>query len=262
MSPTLDEKEIAMIELVRLEEYCNTLLNIQAYQDYCPNGLQVDAGRERVRKIVSGVTASQALIGAALDAGGDLLLVHHGYFWKNEAAPLTGVKGRRVRALITGGISLLAYHLPLDAHPEFGNNRQLGMRLGLRDAEPMPSEEGLLWKGELPSPECARDLGRRIEDALGRTPLHLSGGRDAVRRIGWCTGAAQGYIERAAAAGLDAFISGEVSEATAHLARELGIHYFAAGHHATERFGVQALGRHLAERFAVEHCYIEIENPV
>ena len=262
MSQSPDENETTMIELARLEEYCNTLLNSQAYDDYCPNGLQVDAGRARVAKIVSGVTASQALIEAALDAGGDLLLVHHGYFWKNEPAPLTGVKGRRVRALIAGGMSLMAYHLPLDAHPEFGNNRQLGDRLGLQDSEPVSPEEGLLWKGELPSPEPAGDLGARIGNALGRAPLHLAGGGDRVRRIGWCTGAAQGYIEQAAAAGLDAFISGEVSEATAHLAKELGIHYFAAGHHATERFGVQALGRHLAERFALEHRYIEIQNPV
>lgn len=251
-----------MIELSRLEAYCNTLLNASAFQDYCPNGLQVDAGRQAVGRLVTGVTASQALIEAAADEKADLLLVHHGYFWKNEPAPLTGVKGRRVRTLMKAGISLLAYHLPLDAHPELGNNRQLGTRLGFADAEPLDGNDGLLWQVELAEPLAPPELAARIERCLGRPALHLPGGADPVRRVGWCTGAAQGYIEQAAAAGLDAFISGEVSEATTHLARELGIHYFAAGHHATERFGVQALGGHLAERFAIEHRFLEVPNPV
>ena len=251
-----------MIELSRLEAYCNTLLNASAFQDYCPNGLQVDAGRQAVGRLVTGVTASQALIEAAVNEKADLLLVHHGYFWKNEPAPLTGVKGRRVRTLMKAGISLLAYHLPLDAHPELGNNRQLATQLGFADAEPLDGNDGLLWQAELAEPLPPPELAARIERSLGRPALHLPGGADPVRRVGWCTGAAQGYIEQAAAAGLDAFISGEVSEATTHLARELGIHYFAAGHHATERFGVQALGGHLAERFAIEHRFLEVPNPV
>ncbi len=251
-----------MIELSRLEAYCNTLLNASAFQDYCPNGMQVDAGRQAVGRLVTGVTASQAMIEAAAEEKADLLLVHHGYFWKNEPAPLTGVKGRRVRTLMKAGISLLAYHLPLDAHPELGNNRQLATRLGFADAEPLEGTDGLLWHAELDDPVSPRELAARIERSLGRPPLQLDGGGDPVRRVGWCTGAAQAYIEQAAAAGLDAFISGEVSEATTHLARELGVHYFAAGHHATERFGVQALGGHLAERFAIEHRFLEVPNPV
>lgn len=251
-----------MIELAPLETYCNTLLNIQAFQDYCPNGLQIDAGNNRVETIVSGVTASQSLIEAASHAGADLLLVHHGYFWKSEAGPLTGVKGRRIRSLIANRINLLAYHLPLDAHPEFGNNRQLAIRLGLQGGKPLSEDDGLLWFAELDAGENRQQLSERISRALDREPLHLAGGPARIRRIGWCTGAAQGYIEKAAAAGLDAFISGEVSEATVHLADELGIHYFSAGHHATERYGVQALGEHLSERFDLDHRFIEIPNPV
>ena len=247
-----------MMPLHELVAWCDQQLNAAGFDDYCPNGLQVEAG-EHVGLLVSGVTASQALIDAAIEAGADALLVHHGYFWKGEAQPLIGMKGRRVRSLITNDISLIAYHLPLDAHPEWGNNRQLGERLGLAG---VPLAEGsLLWQAELPgdSPEM---MAGRIQQALGRAPLHLPGGPAEIRRVGWCTGAAQGYIEQAAAVGCEAFISGEVSEQTAHQAAELGLHYFAAGHHATERYGVQALGQALAERFGIAHRFIDIPNPV
>lgn len=168
----------------------------------------------------------------------DLLLVHHGYFWRGEAAPLVGMKGRRVKALMTAGLSLLAYHLPLDAHPELGNNRQLGLRLGFTLGAPV---DGLLWGVDLAQPMTADDLVARVEGALDR-PLLAVGPNRSLKRVAWCTGAAQGMIEQAAAAGYDAFISGEVSEHTVHQARELGILFLAAGHHATERYGVQALG--------------------
>ncbi|HEC15185.1 MAG TPA: Nif3-like dinuclear metal center hexameric protein [Sedimenticola sp.] len=250
-----------MTGLNELETYCNTLLRVDAFADYCPNGLQVDAGGGEVRRLVSGVSASLALIEAAAGAGADALLVHHGYFWKGEPAPLRGVKGRRIRALIQSGISLLAYHLPLDAHPELGNNRQLADRLGFSGAGPAEDEGGLIWRVDLEQPLEAGELLARISRGLGREPQHIPAGEGPLRRIGWCTGAAQDAIETAAALGLDAFVTGEISERTVHLARELGVHFFAAGHHATERFGVRALGEHLAGRFSLEHRFIDIPNP-
>lgn len=252
-----------MITRDELLSYTNTLLNSAAFQDYCPNGLQVE-GRAQIRTLVSGVTASQALVDAAVAAGADALLVHHGYFWKGEDPCITGMKQRRLAALLAAEINLLAYHLPLDAHAELGNNAQLGALLGL-------SIEG--WFGQaggpaiachttLPEPLSGAALAQRIAAVLGREPHCISGGEHPIQRIGWCTGAAQGYIEAAAARGLDAFISGEISEPTVHVARECGIHYFAAGHHATERYGIRALGEHLAERFGLKHLHIDIDNPV
>ncbi len=249
-----------MVGLRELVAHCDRLLEVDRLDDYCPNGLQVEADDGPVARLASGVTASAALIEAAVEWGADLLLVHHGFFWKGEPAPLTGVKGRRVATLIRGGVGLLAYHLPLDVHPELGNNRQLGLELGLEACRPL--EGSLIWQAELPDPESPEMLIRRIGTALGRDPLHLPGGPGRIRRLGWCSGAAQGLIEEAAAAGMDAFVSGEVSEQTTHLARELGIHYLAAGHHATERGGVRALGAHLADRFDLEHRFFDLPNPV
>lgn len=245
-----------MAELDAIVRYCDERLDAATFDDYCPNGLQVE-GRRDVAHIVSGVTASQALLDAASAAGADLLLVHHGYFWRGEAAPVVGMKARRLRALLTAGMSLVAYHLPLDAHPLLGNNRQLGLRLGFADCTPIA---GLLWGVELPQPLTPEALGSRIETALGRAPLRV-GPVSPLRRIAWCTGAAQGMIEQAAASGCDGFISGEISEQTLHQANELGICYFAAGHHATERYGVQALGDELAGRFDITHDFINLENP-
>ena len=249
-----------MLSLSRLQSYCDQLLRIDEFEDYCPNGLQVESG-EQVQRLATGVTASQALIDAAADWEADALLVHHGYFWKGEPPCIRGLKGRRIASLIRDGISLLAYHLPLDSHHDLGNNRKLADRLGIREAEPA-AEVKLLWQGRTGAALSAEDLAALLEERLGRAPLHLPGGPLQIRRLAWCTGAAQGYIEQAAALGMDAYISGEVSEQTAHQARELGIHYFAAGHHATERYGVQALGEHLAREFGLEHRFIEIPNPV
>jgi len=248
-----------MIDLFTLERYCNGLLDSGSFDDYCPNGLQVDAGKPEIRRLASAVTASLAAIEMAVEQGCDLLLVHHGYFWRGEPSPLTGVKGRRVRALVQGGLSLLAYHLPLDAHPELGNNRCLGDLLGIRESEPLAGS--LVWRGELAA-EPLTAFAQRLEGSLQRAPLVIAGGDHPVRRVGWCTGAAQNAIQEAAAAGLDTFVSGEVSEATTHLARELGVHYLAAGHHASERLGVQALGRHLAQKFDLEHRFLDDPNPV
>jgi dinuclear metal center YbgI/SA1388 family protein len=249
-----------VIETAELENFCNELLAVDGFDDYCPNGLQLDAGTGPVRGLVSGVTACQALIDAAVEQDADLLLVHHGYFWRGEGLPLTGIKGRRIGSLYRNGVSLLAYHLPLDAHPELGNNRLLGEALGFPACAPIGITGSLLWQAE--ADLSASELAQRIQQGLDRKPLHLSGGPERIRRLAWCSGGAQGDIVTAAGLGFDAYISGEVSEQTAHLARELGIHYFAAGHHATERFGVQALGEHLAKQFGLDHHFIDISNPV
>lgn len=249
------------VSVAELEAYCNALLEVDRFDDYCPNGLQIEAG-DAVRRLVSGVTACQALIDAAVEWGADALLVHHGYFWKGEPATLTGIKGRRVRDLMRESVSLLAYHLPLDAHPELGNNRQLADRLGFVDAQPDPGQQGLFWRGRIEKPLAAAEMGAMIGERLNRPPLHIGPGEGAIERIGWCTGAAQGAILHAAELGLDAFVTGEVSEQTVHQARELGVHFFAAGHHATERYGVMALGERLAEVFSIEHRFIDIPNPV
>ncbi|WP_235937525.1 Nif3-like dinuclear metal center hexameric protein [Marinobacter caseinilyticus] len=228
------------------------------FQDYCPNGLQVE-GKSGIRRIVTGVTASQALIDAAVAASADLILVHHGYFWKGEDQCIRGMKRARLKTLLSQDINLVAYHLPLDDHPVYGNNCQLAKVLGIGDAAPL---DGLVWSGKLPAPLSVGEFTEQIEARLGRAPLHVGAGPDRIERVAWCTGAAQGYIGKALDAGVDAFISGEVSEPTTHTARECGIHYFAAGHHATERYGVQALGEALAEKFGVEHRFIDCDNPV
>lgn len=250
-----------MIDLPSLERYCNEQLDTSSFEDYCPNGLQVEAS-ERVSRLMVGVTACQALIDAAIAWHADLLLVHHGYFWQREAAPIRGVKGRRISSLIRNNISLLAYHLPLDAHPVWGNNRQFGELCGFPRPEATTAGRGLLWQSVFDRQVLAKDLAQRLTRSLQRDVLHISVGKEQLVRIGWCTGAAQGFIDEAATMGLDGYISGEISESTVHSARELGIHYFAAGHHATERLGVQALGRHLAEKFDLAWRFVDIHNPV
>lgn len=252
-----------MVDLTELVEYCDRLLEVGGFQDYCPNGLQVE-GRAHIGRIVSGVTASQALIAAALERRADLILVHHGFFWKGEDPCITGMKQRRVSALLANGISLLAYHLPLDAHPRLGNNAQLARLLGLVEEGRFGDGRGpeLACYGSLPEALSSVQLSERIERVLGRKPQCISGRDGPLRRVGWCTGAAQGYLEAAARRGLHAFISGEISEPSVHIAREYGIDYFAAGHHATERYGVQALGEQLSAEFGIEHIFVDVDNPV
>lgn len=249
-----------MNELTDLAAYCDELLGVAAFQDYCPNGIQVE-GERPLRRLASGVTASAALIDEAVAWGADAILVHHGWFWRGEDPRLVGMKGRRVRALIRAGIGLIAYHLPLDAHQELGNNRQLAEVLGLGEVRPTGLCDGLLWRGRLPRPTAAGELAGQIAAALGRVPMHIAGRSGPIEQLAWCTGAAQGYIEQAASLGVDAYLSGEVSEQTTHQARELGLDYFALGHHASERYGVRALGGHLAGRFGLEHRFIDIDNP-
>ena len=243
-----------------IETYLNRLLNADGFKDYGPNGLQVQ-GRAEVRRIVSGVTASLALIEAAIDDGADAIVVHHGLFWRGQDRRLVGWLGERVRRLMAQGINLFAYHLPLDAHPEFGNNAQLGLRLGLV-ADARFGEHDLGFSGPCGDNDSLDGLAARVQAALGgRAPLVLPGDGRALARIGWCTGGAQGYFESAIAAGVDAFLTGEVSEPQAHLARETGVAFLACGHHATECFGAPALAAHVAERFGIEHRFIEIANP-
>ncbi len=252
-----------MVALNELVSYTNDLLQADRFSDYCPNGLQVE-GRSAVSTIVSGVTASMALLEAAHAGGADAVLVHHGYFWKGEDARVHGMKRARLRQLLTTDTSLLAWHLPLDAHPELGNNAQLARVLDLRQTGAFGDDGGmnLACAGEVAEPVSPGELHDRLERALGRSPQHIDGRASVIKRVGWCTGAAQSYLEAAAAHGLDAFISGEISEQTVHVARECGIHYFAAGHHATERYGVQALGEHLAKQFGLTHRFIDVDNPV
>ena len=252
-----------MILRNNLVRACDSLLDAPAFKDYTVNGLQV-AGRERVERVMSGVTACQALLDEAVTWGADLVLVHHGYFWKNEPVPITGIKQRRIRTLLLNDINLLAYHLPLDAHAELGNNAELGRRLGFQVEGCADGElgQGLVWLGSLAEPVSSQDLAGRVGACLEREPLLVEApGKGEIKRIAWCTGGAQDYITQAWEAGADAFISGEISERTTHLARELGIHYLAAGHHATERYGVQALGRWLEREFGVEHRFVDIDNP-
>lgn len=251
------------VSLMELQACLDALLQPASISDYCPNGLQVE-GRAEVRRLVSGVTASQALLDAAVAADADAILVHHGYFWKGENPCVRGIKKRRLATLLAHDISLLAYHLPLDLHPELGNNAQLAARLGIRIEGGLevdnPRSIGLY--GRLPVAQTAPQFADLLEQVLGRRPEHIAGGPQLIERVGWCTGAAQGYIGQAIDRGLDAYISGEISEPTVHDAREGKVHYFAAGHHATERYGVQAVGAYLAETLGIEHRFIDIANPV
>lgn len=246
-----------------LLQHLETLLQPQTYRDYSPNGLQV-SGREHVNHIVTGVTASQALIDAAIEQGADTILVHHGYFWKGEDPRVIGIKRERLKALLTHDINLIGYHLPLDCHPLYGNNVQLAERLNLKiDGsidEHDPSVPGL--RGRLPKAMTGADFSLWLAERLDREPLHIGEETDIIESIAWCTGAAQGYLQRAVDLGVDAFLTGEVSEPTVHLARETGIHFFGAGHHATERYGVKVLGEYLAEQFDLTVEFIDIDNPV
>jgi dinuclear metal center YbgI/SA1388 family protein len=240
-----------------IENYLATLLAVDRFKDYGPNGLQVEGSAE-ITRLVSGVTANRALIDAAIEARADAILVHHGLFWRGQDGRLVGWLAERVKRLMAHGINLLAYHLPLDAHAELGNNAQLGRKLGVT-ADARFGEQDLGFAGAASLTLDA--LAARVHGALGREPLVLAGDGRALRRIGWCTGGAQGCFEAAVTAGCDAFLTGEVSEPQAHLARETGVAFLACGHHATERYGAPAVAAHVAERFGIEHRFIEIENP-
>ena len=243
-----------------LEAHLNTFLNAAAFKDYCPNGLQVE-GRAEVRRIVTGVTASAALIEAAVAAHADAILVHHGYFWKSEDGRITGMKRRRIGALLAHNINLYAYHLPLDAHPEVGNNATLARELGLT-VEGTYGDYNIGFHGRPSSPTTLGEFTAHVEKRLNRAPLALGDPARAVTRVGWCTGGAQDWFEGAVKLKVDVFLTGEVSEQTTHIARETGVAFIAAGHHATERYGVQALGQRLAAELGLEQQFVDIPNPV
>ena len=251
------------VSLSKLQSTLDEMLMPEQFSDYAPNGLQVE-GRPEVSLLITGVSACQALIDQALDLGADAILVHHGFFWRGESPVLTGMKRRRIGALLSADTSLFAYHLPLDAHPEFGNNACLARLLGIRvDGSLDPADPQSVGNtGHFEQAMTTQELLQDIERVLQRPPLHVGNQAREIKRVAWCTGAAQGYIEAAVRAGVDAYITGEVSEQTVHVAREEGIELIAAGHHATERYGVQAVGAELALRLGLEHRFLEVANPV
>ena len=240
-----------------LNNYLNVLLQPERFSDYCPNGLQVE-GKHEINKIVTGVTASYDLLEAALEANADTVLVHHGYFWRGESLPIIGMKKRRLQFLLQHDINLFAYHLPLDAHTELGNNVMLAKQLDLK----ITKWAEMLALAELSQPQTLETFAAHIEAKLKRKPQVIGDLQKPITKIAICTGAAQGYIEQAVAAGTDVYISGEISEQTVHIARETGMSYISAGHHATERYGIQALGEHLAQKFGISHEFLDIDNPV
>lgn len=246
--------------LNQLVNYIQTFLQTDKYADYCPNGLQVQ-GSLVVEKIVSGVTASMSLLEAAAAAEAQVVLVHHGFFWKNENPCITGIKQKRIKFLLDNNINLLAYHLPLDAHPEVGNNAQLAKVLGMT-LEGWSGQQNMIAHGHLINALPLAELAELVRQRLNREPLVFGEQDKIIKKVAWCTGAAQSYMEEAISLGVDLFISGEVSEQTYHLAQESGVAYIAAGHHATERYGVMALGEHLAEKFKIKHAFVDINNPV
>ncbi|MBU1235741.1 MAG: Nif3-like dinuclear metal center hexameric protein [Gammaproteobacteria bacterium] len=243
-----------------LRNYLDGLLETACFRDYCPNGLQVE-GRAEVRRVVCGVTASQALLDEAIRRKADAVLVHHGWFWKSDDLRVTGIRRRRMATLIGGDLNLFAYHLPLDAHPDLGNNAELARRAGWR-IEGRFGEQDIGFVGTPPAVAPAAAIAAALEKLLGRAPMVVGDANRQVTRLAWCSGGAQGIFEEAISAGADCFISGEISEQTFHLARETGVPYIAAGHHATERFGVMALGAHLAEKFGLDCQFVDIDNPV
>lgn len=248
------------MQLSELNDYLTQFLQPERFNDYCPNGLQVE-GKSEVRKIVTGVTASFELLQRAQAANADAILVHHGYFWKGESQAITGIKMRRLKFLLTHEVNLFAYHLPLDAHAEVGNNVMLGNVLDFEISGWLDGQHMIAW-ATLDQAKPLQVVADWVSEKLNRQVQFIGDASKLVRTVAWCTGAAQGYIEQAVASNIDVFISGEISEQTVHIARESETAYIAAGHHATERYGVQALGEHLAGKFGLQHAFIDVDNPV
>ena len=252
-----------MAKLQDIIQWCDQTLKSPEFKDYAPNGLQIE-GKTEVHKILAAVTASQDAIDAAIRENADLLLVHHGYFWKGEAYPITGMRGKRIKSLIQHDISLLAYHLPLDSHPSLGNNAAIADLLKLERIEALdPSERHPIGNiGYLNQPMPVEDFKKFVSEKLKFDVTHLPADKNMIEKVGFCTGGAQDFIVKAAEQGCDAYISGEVSERTFYEAKELDVHYFACGHHATERYGVQRLGQAISEQFDIEYVYFELNNPI
>ena len=251
------------VRLKVIDETLRELLKPDEFSDYCPNGIQIE-GKDEIKKIVTGVTACRELIEAAIKEEADLILVHHGYFWRGEEDTITGLKKTRIQLLLRHDISLCAYHLPLDAHPELGNNAQLAKLLGINLRAPLDVKKRhpIVYSGDLAVPQSFSKFEALLETKLERKPLSIKGSCEEIKVVAWCTGAAQDFIGLAAESGADAYVTGEVSEQTVHIARESGMHFFAAGHHATERYGIQALGAYLSKKHSVAHIFIDIPNPV
>ncbi|WP_089604530.1 Nif3-like dinuclear metal center hexameric protein [Acinetobacter piscicola] len=252
-----------MALLKEIIQWCDQTLKSHEFKDYAPNGLQIE-GKPEVKKILCAVTASQDAIDAAIAQQADLLLVHHGYFWKGEPYPITGMRGKRIKALIQNDISLVGYHLPLDSHPKLGNNAAIAEILDLESIEALdPSERNPIGNiGYLKNPMQPEDFKQFLTEKLGFETIHLNAEKPMIQKVGFCTGAAQDFITKAADMDCDAFISGEVSERTFYEAKELDLHYFACGHHATERYGVQQLAKAISEQFNIEYSYFELNNPI
>jgi len=252
-----------MISQKDLEKHLKELLSVDSINDYCPNGLQV-SGKQAIKKIISGVTCAKSLIDEAIKEKADAIIVHHGFFWRGESPNLIGTKRERICLLLENNINCFAYHLPLDIHESLGNNQQLAEKFSWRvtNKHEIDGIKDLIFEGELPTSMTADEFSNKLKTILGQNPIYLSGTNKDIQKIAWCTGAAHRYLEFAADLGVDAYITGEVSESTYHIAKECGIHFFACGHHATERYGVQALGEYLAEKFSLEHKYVEINNPI
>ena len=245
------------------ESYLNTLLKPERIKDFCPNGLQIQ-GTDNIENVVTGVTATQALIERAIDEKADALVVHHGFFWKNESYVIRGMKHKRIKALLEHDINLFAYHLPLDIHPTLGNNAQLAKLFAIEKVAPLEvgNDLSVAVRGEFSSVLSSAELQERISGQLNRDCLHIAAPSNKdIKTVAWCSGGGQGYIELAAEQGIDAFISGEVSEQTTHVAREMDIHFYSAGHHATERYGAKALAQHFNEHLSVNAMFIDIDNP-
>jgi dinuclear metal center YbgI/SA1388 family protein len=248
------------MQRARLLGYLDELLEAARFRDYCPNGLQVE-GRADIGRIVCGVSASQALLDAAIARNADAIIVHHGYFWRGDDPRVIGMRKARLAALLIHNINLIAYHLPLDAHPGLGNNAQIARLMGWRP-DGRFAEQDIGFLGEVGEPASAALVATQLSAKLGRAAVLVGDGERQVRRIAWCSGAAQGLFEQAIATGADLYVSGEISEPTTHLARESGVPYIAAGHHATERYGVQALGEHLVRECGLACEFVDVDNPV
>ena len=237
-------------------------LRVSAFTDYCPNGLQVE-GRDEIDVLVSGVTACQALLDRAVALKADAVLVHHGYFWRGEDERLVGIKAQRIRTLLEAGISLVAYHLPLDCHPTLGNNAGLARAMGVLEWQGIDPKNTTqpVFCGVFDEGTSLSDIVARLEHELQREALVVGDSDSVIRSAAWCTGGGQSYIDEAASYGAELFITGEVSEQTIHIARERGLAFVAAGHHATERFGARSLGQWIAEHFDIDHHFVDIDNP-
>jgi dinuclear metal center YbgI/SA1388 family protein len=246
----------------QLLQTLNSILKPEKINDYCPNGLQVE-GNKKVSKLVTGVTASQALIDHAISIKADAILVHHGYFWKGESSCITGMKRKRIYSLMQHDINLYAYHLPLDIHATLGNNAQLAKLLGIVDIMPIEKNnpQCVVMQGRFEGGISPSTLTQLLNTQLTKVPLHEPAEKDRIETVAWCTGGGQGYIDLVADKGIDAYITGEVSEQTIHTAREMNIHFYAAGHHATERYGVKALGEHIQQTLEIETVFVDIQNP-